>query len=123
MQSKILCPNIIRHRLLLEFRSPEISQQGSQQTLLQDFLSDLVGVLGVIRLSDIVVVDGTAHGGSSAMVIFEESGVMVHIFKPENLVTIYIDSCTKFKVKDVKDVIRQWFQPRHIRHLIIKPLE
>lgn len=72
---------------------------------------------------DPVIKEGTAHGGISATLIYEESGVMVHTFEPEHFVTVYIDSCTRYRAKDVKDVIRQYFNPKHIRHVIIKPIE
>ncbi len=118
--AKILCPEIIRYRALLEFQSPVVSQGGPD---LEEFLCDLMGVLGLTPLTEVTVKEGTAHGGKSAMVIFEESGAMVHTFQPENFVTVYIDSCTKFRIKDLKDVVRYYFRCKRIRHTIIKPLE
>ncbi len=100
----------------------QVPTSNCQSVDLEEFLNSLTECLGMTVIEGPHIAYGKTISGRSACVLFEESGAMVHTFDESGLVTIFVDSCAKFRIRDLKQVIRRYFHAHHIRHLSIKPL-
>ena len=84
------------------------------------FLDDLVNKLDVQEIARTVLYIGDKvcpdkKPGISALVIFLESGLMVHTWPEERFATVDIFSCKEFRKDYVDEVIEYCFMPEEIR--------
>ena len=106
----MLCPRLYRQRLTVEFTTekdlytPEIIEM-----LLENFLYDLCGTLGMTILIDPII--RTVEDGTSAYVMFTESGCHIHSWYEHKFISVDIYSCKPFMVSVVLDLIDYYFEP------------
>jgi S-adenosylmethionine decarboxylase len=79
------------------------------EPLLENFLYDLTATLGMTMIIDPII--KTVKDGTSACVMFAESGVQVHSWFEHKFVSVDIYSCKPYIVSDVLDAIEYWFDP------------
>lgn len=85
-----------------------------------NFLNDLVEYIGMHKQSEPVVVR-TDHKkypdkkGLSGCVFLVESSVVIHTLSLRNFLTVDVYSCKKFNPAKVKEFVRQYFFPAHIK--------
>lgn len=84
--------------------------------LCYDFLSEIVGFIGMHKQSEPVVVR-TDHKtyplkkGLSAWVAIVESHISIHTLSVTRYITIDVYSCKKFNPRQVKAFVRRYFEP------------
>ncbi|MBI4992258.1 MAG: S-adenosylmethionine decarboxylase [Candidatus Harrisonbacteria bacterium] len=87
--------------------------------LCYDFLSELVGFIGMHKQSEPTVVR-TDHRrfpdkkGLSGWVALVESGIQIHTLSLKNFITIDVYSCRKFSRKKVVKFVRRYFGPQNM---------
>ncbi len=106
----MLCPRLHRQRLSVEFiTNRNLYDVKIVEELFENFLYDLCASLGMTILIDPVVKH--VGDGSSAYIMFEESGAHCHSWFEHGFVSVDIFSCKPFMVSTVLDVIEYWFDP------------
>lgn len=109
----MLCPRIHRQRLSVEFlTSRNLYEKKAVETLLENFLHDLCGSLRMTPLMGPFI--GHAHDGTSAYMGWMDSGVHVHSWFGDQLVTVDVYSCKPYMVSDVLNCIDFWFEPKEL---------
>lgn len=87
--------------------------------LCYDFLSELVGFIGMHKQSEPVVVR-TDHQrfpdkkGLSGWVALVESGIQIHTLSLKNFITIDVYSCRRFDRRGVIKFTKRYFNPEEI---------
>jgi len=106
----MICPEIHRQRLVVEFITKRnLYDVEVAEPLMDNFLHDLTAVLGMMMVIDPII--KTVRDGTSAYVMFQESGCQVHSWFQYGFVSVDIYSCKPYMVSDVLDVIEYWFDP------------
>lgn len=109
----MLCPKIHRQRLIVEFYTKRnLYDAAVVETLFDNFLHDLCGTLGMEAIIDPIIKH--VPDGSSAYMMWQESGVQIHSWFEHRFVSIDIYSCKPYLVSDVLDVIEYWFEPEEL---------
>jgi len=109
----LLAPQIHRQRLVVELITDEIlSNFEYAESLITRFLYDLCDSLGMKVLLDPIVKH--VPDGTSAVMMWLESGVQVHTWWKYKFVSIDIYSCKQFMISDALEVIGKWFSPKAI---------
>ena len=85
------------------------------EELLENFLHDLCGTLGLTIIEGPIM--KTVEDGTSAYVMFTESGCHVHSWYEYKFVSVDLFSCKQFLVSDVLDVVDHWFEPTKVEVL------
>ncbi len=109
----MLAPSIHRQRVSIEFISEKnLYDRQYVEELIENFLYDLCGTLRMTMLVKPVVVH--CDDGSSAYVMWEESGAHLHSWYKEKFTSVDIYSCRPFMVSDALDSIEFWFNPTKV---------
>ncbi len=109
----MLCPRLHRQRLTVEFLTDKnLYTEEVVTALMENFLHDLTATLGMTMIVEPIV--KTVHDGTSAYVMFMESGCHIHSWYALKFVSIDLYSCKPYMVSDVLDVIEYWFEPTEL---------
>lgn len=109
----MLCPRLHRQRLTIEFTTlKNLYDEEIVTSLMENFLHDLTATLGMTPIIDPIV--KTVNDGTSAYIMFAESGCQIHSWYKLCFVSLDLYSCKPYMVSDVLDVIEYWFDPQEI---------
>jgi S-adenosylmethionine decarboxylase len=112
----MLAPNLYRQRCSIELLTDlNLYNTDVAEELLENFLHDLCGTLGMTIIIDPIV--RTVDDGTSAYVMFQESGCSVHSWYEYKFVSVDLYSCKPFMISDVLNVIDYWFDPKEVEIL------
>ena len=112
----MLAKKLYRQRCAIEFTTEEnLYDTKIVEELLENFLHDLCGTLGLTIIEGPIV--KTVEDGTSAYVMFTESGCHVHSWYEHRFVSVDLYSCKPFMVSDVLNVIDYWFYPTKVEVL------
>ena len=109
----MLAPKLYRQRCTIEILTDRnLYDAEIVEAILENFLHDLCGTLGLTIIEGPIV--KTEEDGTSAYVMFTESGCHVHSWYEHRFVSVDLYSCKPFMVSDVLDVIEFWFEPKEV---------
>lgn len=109
----MLAPNLHRQRLVVEFYTDKnLYDTKTVELLLENFLYDLTAVLDMTIIVEPLI--KTVSDGTSAYVMFAESGCSVHSWFEHKFVSVDLYSCRSYYVSDVLNVIDFWFKPTQL---------
>jgi len=109
----MLCPKLHRQRLSVEFYTDRnLYDVNVVEPLLENFLYDLTASLGMTIIVEPVI--KTVGDGTSAYVMFQESGCHVHSWFEHKFISVDLYSCKPYMVSDVLNVIEYWFEPKSL---------
>jgi S-adenosylmethionine/arginine decarboxylase-like enzyme len=109
----MLAPKLHSQRLIVEFyTNKNLYDSSIVEPLMENFLYDLTATLGMTMIIDPIV--KTVNDGTSAYVMFIESGCQVHSWFEYKFVSVDLYSCKPYMVSDVLNVIEYWFDPQEI---------
>lgn len=112
----MLAPKLYRQRCTIEFITEKnLYTPEFVESLLENFLYDLCGTLGLTIIIDPIV--KTMEDGTSAYVMFSESGCHLHSWYEHKFVSIDLYSCKPFMVSDVLNVVDYYFEPKEVEVL------
>lgn len=106
----MLCPTIHRQRLIIELISEiDLADYPTMETALTSFLGELCQVLNMTPFMGPYVKH--VPDGSSAFMGWMESGVQVHTWHREKLVSVDIYSCKPYSAFKAWEVVAKWLKP------------
>ncbi len=106
----MLCPNVNRQRISIEFiTEANLYTPAMVEKLMDNFLHDLCGSLGMTML--LAPIMKTTDDGISAYAMLLEAIVQIHSWYQHKFVTVDIYSFKSFMVSDVLYCIDFWFEP------------
>lgn len=109
----MLAPELYRQRCTVEFTTEKnLYDTMIVEELLENFLHDLCGTLGLTIIEGPIT--KTVEDGTSAYVMFSESGCHIHSWYEYKFVSVDLYSCKPFLVSDVLHVIDFWFEPTQV---------
>jgi S-adenosylmethionine decarboxylase len=109
----MLAPKLYRQRCTIELiTNNNLYDTSIVEEMLENFLHDLCGTLGLEIIVGPII--RTVEDGTSAYVMFTESGCHIHSWFEHKFISVDLYSCKPFMVSDILDVIEFWFNPEEV---------